>query len=66
MDKEKHYKIYSKSFNKYIYNLIPRNKKILEVGCNTGNLGYNLIINKSCKVYGLDYSKKAIDVAKKN
>jgi 2-polyprenyl-3-methyl-5-hydroxy-6-metoxy-1,4-benzoquinol methylase len=65
MDIEKHSEIYSNSFNKYIYNLIPRNKKILEVGCNTGNLGYSLIKNKSCKVYGLDYSKKAINIAKK-
>ena len=29
MNKEKQFKIYSNSYNKYIYNLIPKNKKIL-------------------------------------
>jgi len=64
MNKEEQYKIYENGYNLHIYKLISKNKKILEVGCNTGNLGHNLIKNKGCIVYGLDYSKKAINIAK--
>lgn len=65
MDKEKHSLIYSEHINQSIYSLVPTNKKILDVGCNTGNLGEKLIKEKNCIVYGLDYSKKAIEIAKR-
>jgi len=64
MNKEQQYEVYKNVNNPYLYKLIPKNKKVLEVGCNTGNLGHSLILKKNCKVYGLDYSKKAIDIAK--
>ncbi len=64
MDLEKQSDIYSKSFNEYIYNLVPDNKKVLDVGCNTGNLGYQLIKRKNCVVYGIDYSVNSIKKAK--
>jgi len=38
---------------------------VLDVGCNTGYLGKDLIEKKKCYVFGIDYSKTAIDVAKK-
>src|SRR4030042_230941 len=65
MDKEKHSLIYSRHINELIYKLIPKNKKILDVGCNTGNLGEKLIKEKNCEVWGIDYSKEAIKLAKK-
>jgi len=65
MDKEKQYKYYSSSYNESIFNLVPKNKKVLDMGCNTGNLGERLIKDKNCIVYGLDYSKLAIKEAKK-
>jgi len=65
MNKEIQYKIYSGGYNNYLYTLIPENKKVLDVGCNTGYLGEKLIKDKKCTVYGIDYSKNAIDVAKK-
>lgn len=63
MDLEKQSEVYTKSF-KYIYDLIPENKKVLDVGCNTGNLGSQLIKSKNCVVYGIDYSVNSIKKAK--
>jgi 2-polyprenyl-3-methyl-5-hydroxy-6-metoxy-1,4-benzoquinol methylase len=64
MEKEIQYKEYSKEYNKYVYNKIPKNKKVLDLGCNTGLLGEALIKNKECIVYGADYSNEAIKIAK--
>jgi 2-polyprenyl-3-methyl-5-hydroxy-6-metoxy-1,4-benzoquinol methylase len=65
MDKEEQFKEYSKKYNPYVYREIPPNKKILDLGCNTGLLGEALIKNKGCRVYGADYSKEAIKIARK-
>lgn len=64
MDKEIQYKEYSADYNRWVYNKIPENKKVLDLGCNTGLLGEVLIKNKKCIVYGADYSEKAIKIAK--
>ncbi|MBT4258075.1 class I SAM-dependent methyltransferase [archaeon] len=65
MDKEKQFKEYDKTYNKYVYSKINKNKKVLDLGCNTGLLGEALKKNKNCIVYGADYSKEAIILAKK-
>jgi len=64
MDKEVQYKEYSRGYNKYIYDKIPKNKKVLDLGCNTGLLGKALTKNKKCVVWGADYSEEAIKIAK--
>ena len=65
MNKERQYKEYDIDYNKYIYEKIPKNKKILDIGCNTGLLGEALKKNKQCEVWGADYSREAIKLAKK-
>lgn len=41
-------------------------KKILDVGCGTGNVLIKLSSNRDLKLYGLDISEKMIEIAKKN
>ncbi len=43
---------------------IKNNSKILDVGCGTGNLLYVLERKKSLKLYGIDLSKKMIQIAR--
>lgn len=66
MNREEHaVTSYGGHINNYLFELIPAGKKVLDIGCNTGNLGKKLITEKKCQVYGVDYSKKAIEIAKK-
>ena len=64
--------IYENKVSKYsninieIFNKIPSNSLVLDVGCGSGSLGKKLISEKHCKVYGIDISHKAIDYAKRN
>lgn len=60
-DKKK--SIYS-GINQYLIPFISENSKILDVGCNTGQLGEFLERTKNCKVYGIDISATAIHEAK--
>lgn len=53
------------NYNPFVFNAIPQNSHCLDVGCNTGNLGKSLIINKNCTVDGLDCNKAALESAKK-
>ena len=69
-------KIYNNTFKKHdrvreteefkeVLKLISwRNKQILDVGCGTGKLAY-LISKKGGNVKGVDYSKSAIEIAKR-
>jgi ubiquinone/menaquinone biosynthesis C-methylase UbiE len=41
-------------------------KKILDVGCGTGNILIRLAKNKDLSLYGLDISENMIEMAKKN
>lgn len=50
------------SAHSLIVNLIGKNNKVLDVGCNTGYIG--TISDKSNEFYGLDYLEKAISDAK--
>lgn len=43
-----------------------KGKKILDVGCGTGNILMKLIKNRDLDLYGLDISEKMIEVAKNN
>jgi 2-polyprenyl-3-methyl-5-hydroxy-6-metoxy-1,4-benzoquinol methylase len=65
MDKEQYLIIHSRHINNYIYNFVAQKTKTLDVGCNMGNLGEKLIKEKNCKVWGIDYCEKAIEIAKK-
>ncbi len=57
-------------FKKYI-NLLSKNisfegKKVLDVGCGTGNFIKTLsFVEKNIKIYGLDYNDKAVKILKK-
>ena len=48
---------------KYLKFLIPKNKKILDLGCGTG---YKLNALNPSKGIGIDFSNEAIKIAKKN
>lgn len=59
-------KIYLSCFNSVILEKLKNehNLKILDVGCNKGDLGYFLKRNNNI-VYGIDISEKAISIASK-
>jgi 2-polyprenyl-3-methyl-5-hydroxy-6-metoxy-1,4-benzoquinol methylase len=44
---------------------IPKNAKILDIGCNYGSLIYNLYKDGYKNVYGIDINKKTIEEGKK-
>jgi len=75
-------KVYRKGENKHFTNLVTtgktsseaeevlrttrwKSKKVLDVGCGTGLFAY-LAAKKGAYVMGIDYSKQAIEIAKKN
>ncbi len=43
---------------------IPKNSKVLELGCAKGSHGAYLIKEKSCEVYGIDVFDEVIKIAK--
>lgn len=57
---------WTKNLRKYIYDHvgITRAKNILDIGCGTGVLGYELNRLTSAKVYGLDINPRTLDIAK--
>ena len=54
------YDVVKNEFQKY---LTRKNKKILEVGCSTGNLARQIIDMENNSYYGIDISQKYIDIA---
>lgn len=54
------YDVVKNEFQKY---LKSKNKKILEVGCSTGNLARQIIDMENNSYYGIDISQKYIDIA---
>jgi SAM-dependent methyltransferase len=61
--KPKIYKDYHKKFFK-IYKNFSKNTKILDLGCGTGEFIAELQ-KRGCEVWGVDFDKDAIEVAKK-
>ncbi|MFH1473789.1 MAG: class I SAM-dependent methyltransferase [Candidatus Aenigmatarchaeota archaeon] len=54
--------IYSKETLKLLNKIIPKNVKILDVGCGTGHIPKNL---KKRKWYGVDISPKSLETVKR-
>ncbi len=54
------------TFKKEIFRRVPRNSKVLEVGCNFGLLGKALKDKKECTVYGIEIYEPALKKAKEN
>jgi len=63
VNRDYHNKVYE-YINPDILKYTPSNKKILDVGCGTGALG-EALKKKGNIVYGIDISKKSIEIAKK-
>lgn len=57
--------IYDQNINHFVYDVIPKNKVCLDIGCWTGNLGEMLIKQKECIVDGIDENQKVLRAAKK-
>jgi len=47
----------------YIYDYISRNSKVLDFGCGSGT--FKILKNLGCELVGVDYSKEALEYAKK-
>jgi len=52
------------SFEYFMKFNIPKNAKILDIGCNYGSLIYNLYLNGYENIYGIDINKKAVQEGK--
>jgi len=52
------------SFDYFMKFNIPKNAKILDVGCNYGSLIYNLCLNGYINVYGIDNNRESIKKGK--
>ena len=52
------------STHKKALNIVENNTKVLDIGCNTGELG-SLLIEKKCEVTGIDYNVKQNQKLKK-
>ena len=57
-------KIFTRPEYKHIMNMVDANSKILDLGCGDGSLGYLLIKNKKCSVYGIEIDKNGVKLAK--
>ncbi len=49
----------------YVRQIMPRGAKTLEVGMGSARIS-SYLANEGCKVFGVDYSKHAINVARRN
>lgn len=66
-DKSGDGKFVAPMYDEIIQRILNANpKKILDIGCGTGNVLIRLESNKDFKLYGLDISEKMIKIAKKN
>ena len=56
---------YNINFAKYfwIYRNVNPNSRVLDFGCGSGTLA--ILKSKGCRITGIDYSKKALEIAKK-
>ena len=51
--------------NPLILKYVKKGSIVFDVGCNTGNLAKGLTEIKNCKIYGVDISDKALEIASK-
>jgi methionine biosynthesis protein MetW len=58
--------VYAKGANPVILKYLKPNQNVLDVGCNDGTLGYRIKQLFNSKVYGIDISPKAIEIANNN
>ncbi|MBW9147795.1 class I SAM-dependent methyltransferase [Clostridium sp. CM028] len=66
-DKSANGKFVAPMYNEIINRImLIKPKKLLDVGCGTGNVLMKLVENSNIELYGLDISEKMIDMAKKN
>jgi methionine biosynthesis protein MetW len=56
---------YGDGYNRNVFDLVPEEAFVLDVGCSTGKLGEKLINEKNCRVFGIDFSPKSIKIASK-
>jgi ubiquinone/menaquinone biosynthesis C-methylase UbiE len=49
-----------------IVGIIPQRATVLDIGCGTGNLCFNLRQQKQCRVVGIDLSTRMLAFAQKN
>ena len=47
----------------FLFNKISKQDRVLDLGCNLGEISYSLS-EKALNVVGIDYNKKAIEIAK--
>lgn len=53
-------KFYKTGLNKLVVENVEAGKKVLDVGCSQGKLGYYLKNNKKAIVFGIDISERAV------
>lgn len=46
-----------------ILKMIPYDSRVLDVGCACGDLGYYLKKNMACRVWGIEYNTKSLEIA---
>jgi 2-polyprenyl-3-methyl-5-hydroxy-6-metoxy-1,4-benzoquinol methylase len=56
---------YSASFNYSVFSEVNPQSSCLDVGCSSGNLGFELIKKKGCRVQGIDINPAALEHAVK-
>ena len=61
--KMNNYKVVANEFKNY---LNSKNKKILEIGCSTGNIAKEIIDMDNNSYYGVDINKEYIEIANKS
>ncbi|MCX6732787.1 MAG: class I SAM-dependent methyltransferase [Candidatus Roizmanbacteria bacterium] len=64
-EKEKISELKYGGYNKLIFDIVPKNSKVLDIGCSTGLLAKLLKENKNCSVVGIDFDKKSLQQAEK-
>lgn len=49
-----------------VISLVPRGASVLDIGCGTGKLCFELVQQRQCRVVGIDLSSRMLDFAQKN
>lgn len=57
---------YTDSLNPFVFNEVPENSSVMDVGCWNGGLGKKLIQDKHCEFNGIDFKKSVLRDAERN